>query len=205
MVGFSFTECSGGVLTLDRLTGAFSSGDEIQVPFVMANGTSTDFVTYQYLTLDNDGMDDGWYDLGWDYVGDMVELPQGSAVWYYSVSGSGDITVSGEVSKLPFAKTFSDRYTMAASGFPTEFDPNAAKFSWNMSSGDEIQVPFTMANGSSTDFVTYQYLTMDNDGMDDGWYDLGWGEISSIADVGQGFWVYAPAGGSVTEISPIAE
>ena len=187
---------------LDKLTGTFSSGDEIQIPYTTMNGF--DFVTYQYLTMDDDGMDDGWYDGDWSPVGDTVQLPQGNAVWYYSASGSGDVLVSGEVSKLPFTKTFSDPYTMTASGFPIAFNPNATKFSWGMSSGDEIQVPYTTANGF--DFVTYQYLTMDNDGMDDGWYDGDWNLLASnIADVGQGFWVYAPNGGLMTELSPVAE
>ena len=202
MVGISFAECAGGSLMLEKLTGTFSSGDEIQIPYTTENGF--DFVSYQYLTMDNDGMDNGWYDLGWDYVGDTVQLPQGSAVWYYSASGSGNVSVSGEVSKLPFSQTFSDPYTMVASGFPVAFNPNDAQFSWSMSSGDEIQVPYTTENGF--DFVSYQYLTMDNDGMDDGWYDLGWGLLEgNIVSVGQGFWVYSQNGGSVTEVSPIAE
>ena len=190
---------------LEKLNGTFASGDQIQVPYIMPNGVNVDFDVYQYLTEDNDGMPDGWYDGGWGYVGDTVGLPQGSAVWYYSVNGSGNVTVSGEVSKLPFSKTFSDLYTMEASGFPISFNPNDAKFSWSMSSGDQIQVPFTMENGVNVNYDVYQYLTEDDDGMPNGWYDGGWGEISHIADVGQGFWVYAPNGGSVTEISPIAE
>ena len=206
MVGVSFTECLGGVRTLDTLNGTFSSGDQIQIPYTLVDGIQYDFITYQYLTLDDDGMDDGWYDGDWSPVGDTVELPQGSAVWYYSASGSGDVTVSGEVSKLPFAKTFTDPYTMEAVGFPVAFDPNDPKFTWSMSSGDQIQVPYTLVDGIQYDFVTYQYLTLDNDGMDDGWYDGDWNLLEgNIADVGQGFWIYAPNGGSVTEISPVAE
>ena len=204
MIGISFTECLGRPLMLEKLEGMFSSGDEIQVPYIMPNGVSVNYVTYQYLTMDEDLMDDGWYDGNLDPVGDMVELLQGSAVWYYSASGSGNVSVSGEVSKLPFTQTFSDLYTMATSGFPVAFNPNDAKFSWSMSSGDEIQVPYIMPNGVSVNYVTYQYLTMDEDLMDDGWYDGNLDPVlNSIADAGQGFWVYAPNGGSVTEASPI--
>ena len=206
MVGISFTECAGEPLMLEKLSGTFSSGDEIQVPFMMGNGINVNFVAYQYLTEDDDGMPDGWYDGDWSYVGDAVELPQGSAVWYYSASGSGNVSVSGEVSSSPFNKIFSDLYTMTAAGFPVTFNPNDTKFSWNMSSGDEIQVPFIMENGINVNFVAYQYLTEDDDGMPDGWYDGNWDPVeSNIAVVGQGFWVYAPNGGSVTEVSPIAE
>ena len=208
MLGISFTECAGGALKLDKLEGAFTSGDQIQVPFTMSDGFTPDFVTYQYLTEADDLVDaDGWYDGGWSYIGDTVELSQGEGVWYYSASGIKGVTVAGEVSKNVFSKTFVEPFTMTSSGFPVKFNPNAANFTWSMSSGDQIQIPFTMSDGFTPDFITYQYLTESEDLVDvDGWYDGGWALVDNvIADVGQGFWVYSQNGGSVTSTSPIAE
>ena len=202
MVGISFTECGSGDLTLDKLIGAFASGDEIQFPFT--SGAKVDFVSYYYLTETDDGMPDGWYDGGWMYAGDVVDLPQGDAVWYYSASGLKDVTVAGEVSKKLFNKTFVDPYTMTSSGFPCVFNPNDSKFTWGASSGDEIQIPFTA--GAKVDFVSYYYLTETDDGMPNGWYDGGWDAINTtIAVAGQGFWVYSQNGGSMAETSPIAD
>ena len=207
MLGFSFTECqTGDARKLDKLVGAFTSGDQIQLPITMPDGVQYDFVIYQYLTLDDDGMPDGWYDGSWGYIGDDVELPQGDGAWYYSATGLKDVTVAGEVSKALFSKTFVGAYTMTATGFPVEFNPNDSKFMWSMSSGDQIQVPFTMAGGIQYDFDIYQYLTLDDDGMPDGWYDGSWGLIdTAIAGIGQGFWVYSQNGGSMLETSPIAD
>ena len=206
MVGVPFTECAGDDLTLEKLVGEFSSGDQVQIPFTMSDGFLYDFVTYQYLTLNDDGMDDGWYDDTWTYIGDTVVLPQGNGIWFYSADGLKDVTLAGEVSKTVFVKTFTDPYTMTSPGFPCAFNPNDTRFSWSVSSGDQIQVPFTMSDGFLYDFVTYQYLTLNDDGMDDGWYDDTWTIIdTAIAGVGQGFWVYSLNGGSMTETSPIVE
>ena len=208
LIGTPFANVGGGVNTLDKLQGTFESGDQIQVIYSEEDHFTLNAVSYYYLTMDADLVDqDGWYDGSTVYVGNTLTLAQNQAVYYYAASLTAkSLTTSGEVSKTSVTTTFVDAYTTWASAFPVAFNPNDSRFAWTMNSGDQIQVIYSEEDAFTLNAVSYYYLTMAVDLVDvDGWYDGTTVLVSApITTAGQGVYVFAPAGGSVVETSPIA-
>jgi|GEM_PF-6197797 len=208
LIGNPFASVGGGTNTLDKLQGAFESGDQIQVIYSEIDGITLNSFAYFYLTVDADLVEqDGWYDGASVYVGNTVKIAPNQGVYFYASSlAAKSVTTSGEVSKSSVTTTFVDTYTAWSSAFPVGLNPNDSRFTWTMSSADQIQVVFSQIDGITLDSVACFYLTVDADLVDvDGWYDGANVLISApISTAGQGVYVFAPAGGQVVETSPIA-
>jgi hypothetical protein len=159
------------------LGNAFSNvGDQDQVLFW--NGSGYDVYTY-YAGY-------GWYDVTATVPSDDVLIPQGTAVWAKSNSGT-DLVISGEVpSSGSVTNMLSSGFNMVSDPYPV--DMTLADIPTN-SLSDQDQA--MLWNGSGYGVYTY-YAGY-------GWYDVT-ATIpsgSTKVSVGQGFWLKSASGGAL--------
>ena len=189
----------------DLFTGEIEYGTQI----MFLDMTTGAYVTYKYLeeAYDED-LDDfvpGWADGKENIAVDPVDA--GSGFWFFPASGDTTVTQSGQVSseKNVSISVPAGQYTMVINPFPEGFNPN--KVSWNADLAYGTQI---MILGPTGAYVSYKYLEEAYDEATDdfipGWAD---GKENIVTDdivgVGEGFWVLAPEGATITFTSPIAE
>ena len=202
MSGIQFVNVGGANASLnDLFVGNIAYGTEIM--FLDPSGA---YITYKYLEEaydeDNDTFVEGWGD-GDEYLVSNP-LANGSGFWFCP-HADGDVTQAGQVS-AEGTVTISipaGAYTMVCNPFPTGFNPNSATWGDNLAYGTMI-----MTLDASGAYVTYKYLEEAYD-EDADTFAPGWGDgdeyliKTDIADVGEGFWVYAPSATTLTISSPL--
>lgn len=204
-VQFSAIEVSSSGVYIKDIQGDFEEEDELQFAYTDEGGL-IQFNIYTYFTADGGMVDeDGWYNGDFEAVGDEL-LPIGGAMWFFTSSGDAKAaTMSGQITKDPIVRTFSEANNMICGSFPVAFNPNGKNVSWSgLSEEDEIQVAYTDSDGL-IQFTVYTYFTADGGMVDeDGWYDGDFSKVeSAIVEVGQGFWLFPQSTVTLTETSPL--
>ena len=164
------------------------------VKLVNATGSEGEFIqtftasgalnpAYSYLTMDADSMDDGWYDGDWNLVeGETITAGKGFLFW--NTSGTASLKFSGEVVKGTQALPVSVGYSIMGNASPVAVDIQDMKLLNATGSEGEFIQTFTASGALNP---AYSYLTMDADGMDDGWYDGDWNMVEETVQPGAAF------------------
>ena len=211
IIGISFNEVGTekGILFND-LKGDFPEEDtSIQVSETNAKG-KTILKDYYYSKNGSYMDDDGWYNDGWDYIGDTEYLKWGQGAWLLT-SEPVDVTTAGEVKKGHKIHTFTDPKTLVAGYYPVPFCPNSKNVTWTGMTGEDESIQVFRTNAKGKTILEDYYYSLDGSMMDDdGWYTSGWdllAEDDAIAGVGEGFW-FIPGNfetAAITEVSPLGD
>ena len=206
MGGVQFVGVGDTDVTLnDLFTGEIAYGTQI----MFLDPVTGAYITYKYLAeaydADLDDFVPGWADGKENLVVDPVDA--GSGFWFFPANGDTTVTQAGQVASDNSISVSvpAGQYTMVINPFPEGFNPN--KVTWNADLAYGTQI---MTLGPTGAYVSYKYLAEAYDASVDAFVP-GWGDgkenlvADDIVGVGEGFWVLAPAGATITFASPIAE
>lgn len=144
----------------------------------------------------------GWADLGGDLVTDDVQL--GFGFWYKAISAA-TLTFKGEVSNADTLTVSvpKNNFKIVGNPFPAALD--LSKITTSFAPGvfdtmetEALQIQVLSPKGG---YNLYYYISdaYDSEGNEvEGWADLGGDLVTEPIEVGAGFWVKAPADGTMT-------
>ena len=180
-----------------KLKNAVGSETEFIQTFTAAGALNP---SYSYLTVDADGMDDGWYDGDWNLVeGETITAGKGFLFW--NNSGDASLEFSGEVVKGTQTIPVSLGYSIMGNASPVAVDIQDMKLLNAIGSETEFIQTFTASGALNP---SYSYLTLAADGMDDGWYDGDWNLVEENVPSGAAFLIWNNAATSLQLQLPAA-
>lgn len=169
---------SGTSLQNFKLVGSAGDGTEtIQV--IEADGSCN--TAYQWLTEENSGMPDGWYDENWAPVENTIVPGLG---FLMNVGADVEAQFAGQVKVGNLQVTIPAGFTVVGNSLPVDISIQDMKLTTCLGDGTETIQVIELDGSCNT---AYQWLTEENSGMPDGWYDENWSAVTLEVKAGTAF------------------